>query len=201
MPLVGWSLMGASLLVVYSTVIGVNPWELLVSIVTGAPRPTPRKLDTGGAVAVAEAASSGGAVSGFPAGDKRGKILAYAAAQIGKPYVWGTTGPSSFDCSGLTMRAYEAAGVKIPRTSGLQSRAGVAVPKGSARPGDICWWPGHVTIYAGGNEMIGAPQPGQNVQRGSLYGTPVFRNLLGDQGAVAGGRPGSTPGGGGGRTW
>ncbi|WP_281397793.1 C40 family peptidase [Actinomadura alba] len=84
------------------------------------------------------------------------KILQYALAQIGKPYVWGATGPNAFDCSGLVMAAYRAAGVPIPRTTFQQWPFGVRVPNGQEKPGDLVFFnsgpgsssssPGHVGL-------------------------------------------------------
>jgi cell wall-associated NlpC family hydrolase len=95
-----------------------------------------------------------------------GKVIAYAEAQIGKPYLWGATGPDAFDCSGLAMMAYRAAGITIPRTSQQQWAAGPRVPASQARPGDLVFFagtdgtraaPGHVGILTGKNQMIDAP--------------------------------------------
>ncbi len=81
--------------------------------------------------------------------------IAWARHQLGKPYLWGGTGPGSFDCSGLVMEAYASAGVTIPRTSQEQYAAGVKVPASQVEPGDLAYWagadgtttaPGHVAI-------------------------------------------------------
>jgi cell wall-associated NlpC family hydrolase len=116
----------------------------------------------------------------LPAGTA-GQILAYARAQIGKPYQWGTAGPSAFDCSGLAMMAYRAAGITIPRTSQDQWAAGPRIPARQTRPGDLVFFagadgtmtsPGHVAIIAPGHDMmIDAPQPGQTVTLQSYAGS------------------------------
>ncbi|MFI9029934.1 NlpC/P60 family protein [Streptomyces sp. NPDC053560] len=106
-------------------------------------------------------------------GTKGERALAFARAQLGKPYVWGATGPDTYDCSGLAQAAWKAAGVSIPRTSQVQRTAGRAVPQYQMRPGDLIvinndgGW-GHVGLYAGGNRMINAPKPGKTVEETDL---------------------------------
>ncbi len=95
--------------------------------------------------------------------------IAYARQQIGKPYLWGGTGPDSFDCSGLTMMAYRAAGVDIPRTADQQWLWGPQVSPSQVQPGDLVFFagadgtataPGHVGIVIGHGLMIDAPSTG-----------------------------------------
>ncbi len=91
-----------------------------------------------------------------------GKVLKYACGQLGDPYVWGAEGPGSFDCSGLTLRAWEAAGVSLPRVADAQSRHGtpVAPNEASLRPGDLVFFHrpiSHVGIYIGRGLMLHAP--------------------------------------------
>ena len=71
-----------------------------------------------------------------------GRVIAYALAQLGKPYQWGGTGPDAFDCSGLTMMAYRAAGISIPRTSQQQWVFGKQIPASQVRPGDLVFFAG-----------------------------------------------------------
>jgi cell wall-associated NlpC family hydrolase len=103
---------------------------------------------------------------------KAEKVLAFARSQIGKPYVWGATGPDSYDCSGLTQAAWKAAGVDIPRVTYDQVNAGTTVSLSSAQPGDLVFFYDdvtHVGIYIGNGMMIHAPKPGAYVREESIY--------------------------------
>jgi peptidoglycan DL-endopeptidase CwlO len=98
--------------------------------------------------------------------------IAYAQAQLGKPYCYGGAGPSCFDCSGLTMMAWGAAGVSMPHGSTEQWNMFPHLPVSQAQPGDLIVWDGHVGLYIGGGMMIHAPHTGTVVQVAPLYGTP-----------------------------
>ncbi|MFF7469527.1 NlpC/P60 family protein [Streptomyces sp. NPDC008092] len=103
---------------------------------------------------------------------KAAKAIAFARAQIGKPYVWGATGPGSYDCSGLSQAAWKAAGVSLPRTTYDQVNAGTTVPLSDAQPGDLVFFyddVSHVGIYIGNGMMIHAPKPGAYVREESIY--------------------------------
>ncbi|MDN3248494.1 NlpC/P60 family protein [Streptomyces mutabilis] len=105
-------------------------------------------------------------------GTKAEKALAFARAQIGKPYVWGATGPGSYDCSGLTQAAWKAADVTLPRTTYDQVNAGTTVPVSQAQPGDLVFFYddlSHVGLYIGNGMMIHAPKPGAYVREESIY--------------------------------
>lgn len=101
------------------------------------------------------------------------RVVAFARAQLGKPYVFGAEGPNSFDCSGLTQAAWKAAGVSIPRTSFTQ--AGLPrVARSAMQPGDLIIFKpdhGHVAMFIGNNTIIEAPRPGKSVQTASLSGS------------------------------
>ena len=100
------------------------------------------------------------------------KALAFARAQIGKPYVWGATGPGSYDCSGLTQAAWKAAGVTLPRVTYDQVNAGTTVSLADAQPGDLVFFYDgitHVGLYIGNGMMIHAPKPGAYVREESIY--------------------------------
>ena len=120
--------------------------------------------------------STGSSTSTAPADSsyatKAEKALAFARAQIGKPYVWGAVGPGSYDCSGLTQAAWKAAGVTLPRTTYDQVNAGTTVSLADARPGDLVFFYDditHVGIYIGNGMMIHAPKPGTYVREESIY--------------------------------
>lgn len=122
----------------------------------------------------------GGNYKGPASGPAR-KALQYAYAQIGKPYGYGDTGPNSFDCSGLTMRAWERAGVNITRTTNTQYAATKRVSKGSLQPGDLVFFRslGHVGLYIGGGRMVHAPRTGKNVEIVSITSGYYLSNYYG----------------------
>jgi len=100
-------------------------------------------------------------------------ILRAAASRVGKPYVWGATGPDSFDCSGLVQWSFAHAGIRMPRVSQQQFFTGPHVPYSAARPGDLLFWHydptdptnvDHVAIYAGNGMMLVAPHTGDWVK-------------------------------------
>jgi cell wall-associated NlpC family hydrolase len=100
--------------------------------------------------------------------NSRGSIaLKYALKQIGDIYVWAAAGPTRWDCSGLTMRAYQAAGVSLPHSSRVQVKYGKSIAYGSVKPGDLLFFGkpiSHVSIYMGGGKMVQAPRPGKKVE-------------------------------------
>ena len=121
-----------------------------------------------------QAAKSASGVSG-----RAGIALKYALKQIGDRYVFGAAGLVTWDCSGLTMRAYQAAGVSLPHSSAAQSRMGKKVSFSSLKPGDLLFYGrpvSHVGIYLGGGKMVHAPRSGSRVKvttSGSLGRKPL----------------------------
>lgn len=99
-------------------------------------------------------------------------VIAFARSQVGKRYVRGGDGSGGFDCSGLTKRAYEKAGVRLPHSSGAQARRARKVSRSSARPGDLVVGRGHVGIYMGKGMMIDAG----NSRTGVVY-RKVYQGL------------------------
>lgn len=100
--------------------------------------------------------------------NSRGSIaLKFALAQVGDVYVWAAAGPTRWDCSGLTMRAFQKAGVSLPHSSRIQVKYGKNIPISSLKPGDLLFFGkpiSHVSIYMGGGKMVQAPRPGKRVE-------------------------------------
>ncbi|MFJ9866325.1 NlpC/P60 family protein [Streptomyces sp. NPDC101165] len=116
-------------------------------------------------------------LSGAVAPDARAAAaLAAARSALGRPYVWGATGPSGFDCSGLMQWSYGHAGIHLPRTSQEQRYAGRQIPLSQARPGDLVVYrsdASHVAMYVGNGQVIHAPYPGAPVRYDPVGMMPV----------------------------
>ena len=111
-----------------------------------------------------------------PADSRAAAALAAARSMLGRPYVYGATGPSAFDCSGLMYWSWRRAGVVLPRTSQEQAFAGRRIPLSQARPGDLVIYYGdmhHVGMYAGNGMVIHAPYPGARVRYERATDMPV----------------------------
>lgn len=129
-----------------------------------------------------EARSAGPAPSGPAAqapppadGSRAARAVAFAYGAIGKPYVWGATGPGSYDCSGLTQAAWRAAGVSLPRTTYTQINAGRRVSRDALAPGDLVFFYSgitHVGMYVGNGQMVHAPRPGSTVRLAPVDSMP-----------------------------
>ncbi|TXS50881.1 C40 family peptidase [Streptomyces sp. t39] len=111
-----------------------------------------------------------------PASQRAAAAFAAAQSKIGSPYVYGASGPSSFDCSGLTSWAYAQANVSIPRTSQAQANAGTRIySQSQLQQGDLVIFYGdlhHVGFYAGNGQVLHAPKPGANVRYESINNMP-----------------------------
>jgi cell wall-associated NlpC family hydrolase len=136
---------------------------------TTAPAPTPTTAPTG-AYGLGTGRSRGSADQGAAA-------VAWASAQVGLPYVYGSAGFESFDCSGLTMRSWQAAGVNLGRTSRDQYKQVLKVSFDDIRPGDLVFYSTdpndpdaiyHVAMWIGGNQVVEAPRPGVPVRITSM---------------------------------
>ena len=109
---------------------------------------------------------------------KVNKIIRFLYKQLGKPYVYGATGPYNYDCSGLTLRAYQQIGITLPRVALSQSYVGRAVNLNDLRVGDLLYFKngvqGHTGVYIGGNLMIHAPTSGDVVRIQPINMVPGF---------------------------
>jgi cell wall-associated NlpC family hydrolase len=155
-----------------------------VDAAAAAPAPSPAPSAQGGTGNSSNRGSSGGGGTA-PApsanvpvnGGGAATAIAYARSQLGKPYCYAGAGPACFDCSGLTMQAWGAAGVSMPHYSGAQYSMFPHVPLNAMQPGDLVFWgPGgseHVGLYIGGGQMIAAPSTGNVVKVQAVYGSPV----------------------------
>ncbi|MFI6083090.1 NlpC/P60 family protein [Streptomyces sp. NPDC051217] len=129
---------------------------------------------TGSADPRADRAQSRAGALPAPSG-RAAAAIAYARGALGKPYVWGATGPDGFDCSGLTQAAWRAAGVSLPRTTYTQINAGRRVARSRLAPGDLVFFYSgisHVGLYVGGGQMIHAPRPGAGVRMAPIDQMP-----------------------------
>ncbi|WP_329135277.1 C40 family peptidase [Streptomyces sp. NBC_01476] len=104
------------------------------------------------------------AASAPASSSKVDQLITFLKAQLGKPYVYGATGPGSYDCSGLTQAAFASVGVDLPRTSQEQSTVGTPVPIGSLQAGDLIFWGGegsayHVGVFIGDGQYLDAANP------------------------------------------
>ncbi|WP_323186388.1 NlpC/P60 family protein [Streptomyces sp. NBC_00687] len=99
------------------------------------------------------------------------EAVAFARAQVGRPCVWGASGPGSYDPSGLTQAAWRSAGVLLPRSTSDQARIGPAVALAGVQPGDLIFFHGdlsHVGLYVGDGMMVHAPSPGGRITEESV---------------------------------
>ena len=132
------------------------------------------------AAAPAAAEAPAKAVAAVPQSVSGNAVLEVAARYVGVPYVSGGTTPDGFDCSGFTSYVYAQLGITLSRVSSEQRYAGVEVSRADARPGDLIWSPGHIGIYAGGNQQIDSPRPGKTVQFRDIWqSNPIFIRVTG----------------------
>ena len=125
-------------------------------------------------------------ISSVQASSRAAAVVALAKEQVGKPYVWGATGPDKFDCSGLVQYVYQhAAGINLPRTTYDQVKVGQTVPLDQLQAGDLVFWgsetaPYHVAIYIGNNQYVNSATPDQGtiLQNMSSYYTPTIAKRI-----------------------
>jgi cell wall-associated NlpC family hydrolase len=113
--------------------------------------------------------------SDVPASGRAAAAVQYAMAQVGDAYVWGAAGPNAFDCSGLTMMAWGAAGVGLPHSSRAQYGSGPHVSEGDLQPGDLVFFYSpisHVGMYIGNGMIVHAANPGEGVRVSPLHSMP-----------------------------
>ncbi len=132
--------------------------------------------------------TGGSAPAGPPSGSSSGSsngaqaAIEFARSQLGKPYEWAADGPSTFDCSGLTMRAWQQGGVSLPHYSVAQYAQSLKVSLDDLRPGDLVFFASgsdyrsiyHVGLFIGGGQMIEAPYTGESVRVSSIYRSSLF---------------------------
>ncbi|GEK21472.1 hypothetical protein CXY01_19920 [Cellulomonas xylanilytica] len=151
----------------------------VVTAETPPPPPPPVRAATtsrsAARAAVATAAPAEATSAAVPQSVAGNAVLEIAARYVGTPYVSGGSSPDGFDCSGFVSYVYAQLGIDLPRTSSGIKAAGTVVSRADAQPGDLIWSPGHISIYAGGNEQIDSPRPGKTVQFRAIWqSSPVF---------------------------
>jgi cell wall-associated NlpC family hydrolase len=164
----------------------------LTPAATGAPNGTTF------ATALADASGTASTGTGSTGSGVTGEqVIAAARKYLGTRYVLGSTDPAKgLDCSALVQRAFKDLGIELPRTSGQQAKVGTRVDSlAAAKPGDILAFNSpvdHVAIYLGGNKMIAAPKPGDQVKIQSVYETPThIRRVVGTEAAASAYAPSS----------
>jgi peptidoglycan DL-endopeptidase CwlO len=150
--------------------------QALLASLSGAQRDQLSQAEDSAATLAAQAAAVVLPPGQGPADSRAAAALAAARSMLGRPYVYGATGPSAFDCSGLMYWSWRQAGVSLPRTSQAQAFAGQRIPLSQARPGDLVIYYGdmhHVGMYAGNGMVIHAPYPGARVRYERATDMPV----------------------------
>jgi cell wall-associated NlpC family hydrolase len=171
-PLAGWILATVAAAGIYGAVKNKNWLSVLTGVVNPSvpakPIYTTVKDSTG--TAPDSVGLSGASVTGVSS------VIAYAQAQLGKPYKWGAAGPSAFDCSGLTMRAFDTVGINLPHNSAAQlvkTRIHEIAQTDDPPAGALVFYgtpPHHVGISIGNGNMISAPHTGDVVKVSSVAG-------------------------------
>jgi cell wall-associated NlpC family hydrolase len=114
-----------------------------------------------------------------PPNSRAGIAVRAALSRLGRPYVWGATGPDQFDCSGLVQWSYAHAGIHLDRTTYQQINDGIPVPRSQVRPGDLIFpHAGHVQMAIGHNLVVEAPYSGASVRISPLGNNVAIRRPL-----------------------
>ncbi|WP_158372702.1 C40 family peptidase [Cellulosimicrobium cellulans] len=151
-----------------------------VTAVVPEPEPEPEPVRTTTSrsaqrATVETAAATEVAAAAVPQSVAGNAVLEVAARYVGVPYVSGGTTPDGFDCSGFVSYVYAQLGISLPRTSSAIKAAGTVISASEAQPGDLIWSPGHISIYAGGDQQIDSPRPGKTIQFRSIWqSNPTF---------------------------
>lgn len=197
MMLLFWLTGGVGFGLIYSGYQGINPGELFRALLTGKPLPARNSWrpvgGTSGSSTTGRTGSKptgGGSVSVndwvFGDDDSPGTtgknemvarmvVVEWAKTQLGKRYVFGAAGPNEYDCSGLTMRAYEQVGIQLPHNAAMQQLRGKQTF--SPLPADLVFWgavSGHCAIYLGNGQILHAPQAGDVVKISSTWDEDII---------------------------
>lgn len=183
MGILAWLLIGSGVYLEWAAITNRNPLTSLTALMKGKPVPakgswhpvpdSPKQVVgqwmpiPGRAEDLGQEGASAGTSSTT---DKRQKVVAFAAAQIGDRYVFGAAGPNTWDCSGLTMMAYKEVGVTLPHNAAMQQLRGKKVSSPSV--GDLVFWgavSGHCGVFVGNGQIIHAPQPGDVVKQQAIW--------------------------------
>lgn len=184
-PLVPWSLIGTGVFFAACGIKNRSPKATVLAVLSGKTSDVawfnPPNYEAAGKAlgylgpVTGNDGTDAGAIAGgavISATGARGVITSFAQAQLGERYVFGASGPDQWDCSGLTMKAYQQVGIKLPHHAASQQQKGREVTKANALPGDLVFWgpvSGHVAMWLGNNKVIHAPHTGDVVKISTLW--------------------------------
>lgn len=136
-----------------------------------APQTETQAADT---TTAADSTATSASSSSADSNPSASSIAGLAVQFVGRPYVWGASGPDAFDCSGLVSYVYGQFGINLPHSSGAIYSQGTVVSASEAQAGDVIYWPGHVAIYMGDGTMVSAESEGVGVQQVPVRGGGTF---------------------------
>jgi cell wall-associated NlpC family hydrolase len=157
---------GVGALMIYSGISNAGVLASIRDIIQGnQPAPGSAQFSSGGSTASPQSLNELGTAEAIGGGSSQASaIVAYAVAQVGKPYIYGGDGPEGYDCSGLCYEAYLSVGITIPRTTFVQIVSGTGVPVAEAQPADLLFpEPGHVVMCIGPNQCVEARHTGTTI--------------------------------------